>query len=285
MKQSHLWQKCVFSVASLLVVMLLAACAAVGTNGTGTSITGTLTNVNASGHAITLTVGNQTYTVNGLSDQEIAALQSQVGKTYVIQVTQNSDGSYSLTAGTNPTPGAASTPGANETPEGTSTPEAGGTSTATSGSIAFTGSVQSASSSSLTATMPDGSALTMAINAQTDQAGLNGVQLQSGQKVKIESQFSGSGFVASKIKLADAGDLADASSVDFQGVTTQAVGSNRMLHFSVGNRNFSYAIGANADLGDFAGNAGSIASGSAVKVTVQFNGTGGSITKISNASN
>lgn len=283
MGKTHLWRKIVLSVVGLVLMILFTACSGVGTNGPGTitSLTGTITNVNAANHTVTLSVNNQTYTIGNLSDQEIQALQGQVGKIYTIQVTQNSDGSYSITAGTNPTLSDNETPGVNETPTNDETPS----STGASGSISFVGPVQSTSSSSLVVKMPDGSTLNMAINAQSDLSDLNGAQLSAGQMVKVEAQASANGFIANSVKLADSGDQADASTVDFQGNVTQAVGSDHILHFSVGNRSFSYTIGSSADLSDFGGNAGSITNGTAVKVTVQFTGTTGSITKISSANN
>ncbi|MGH2509419.1 MAG: hypothetical protein ACRDHZ_18735, partial [Ktedonobacteraceae bacterium] len=64
--------------------------------------------------------------------------------------------------------------------------------------------------------------------------------------------------------------------------TTQAVGSDNVLHFRVGSQNYSYTISATTELDDFNGNAHNIASGTPVKVEVQFTGTTGSITKVSN---
>jgi hypothetical protein len=289
--KSHLVRKIVVTTISLVLLILLTACAGVGTNANGsvTSITGTITGVSTSNNSVTLSVGGTSYTVNGLSTQEVQALQSQTGKTYTVQVTQNSDGSYSITVGTNPTPAANETPGVNETPEPSETPGStetpNSTETANStGSFTLVGPVQSASSSSLTVTMPDGTALNIAINAQTDQSDLNGAQLNAGQKVKVDVTGTSSGLSADKIKLADSGDQADANTIEFKGATTQAVGSDHMLHFNVGNHSFSYAIGSSANLGDFNGNASSIASGTPVKVKVQFNGTTGTIIKVSNNS-
>ncbi len=285
MTKTHLWRSFVLSALGVLLLILFTACAGIGTNGSITSITGTITGVDAAHHSVTLDVGGQSYTVSGLSDQEVQTLQSQVGKKYTIQVTQNSDGSFSLTVGTNPTLSPNGTPGVNEPPEGTETPETGETPSATNGadSISFTGPVQSASSGSLTARLPDGSSLTVAINAQTNLSNLNGTQLHTGQTVKVDALASTSGFVAEKIKLADAGDQADGNTVDFKGHATQAVGSDHILHLTVGDRTFSYAISSNADLSDFGGHAGAIASGTPIKVKVQFSGTTGSVIKISNA--
>lgn len=272
MTKLQLWRKFVFGVIGLVLLVMFTACSGVGTNGTINGITGTITAVDAANHTVTVSVNGQSYTIGGLSDQEIQALQGQTGKVYHLQVTQNSDGSYSITAGTNPTLATNETPGVDETPSATEPPSAG--------SISFTGTVQSASSSSLAVTLPDGStSITMAINAQTDQSDLNGTQLHNGQLVKVDANASGNGFVATKIKTADSSD----NTVDFQGTTTQAVGSDNVLHFSVGSQSFSYAISSSADLGDFGGHASSIASGAAVKVKVQFTGSTGSVVKVSNA--
>lgn len=285
MTKTHLWRTFALSALGLMLLILFTACAGVGTNGSITSITGTITSVNAANRSVTLNVNGQSYTVSGLSDQEVQTLQSQVGKQYTIQVTQNSDGSFSLTVGTNPTLSPSGTPGVNEPPEATDTPEASETPSVTNRteSISFIGPVQSSSSGSLTARLPDGSSLTMTVNAQTDLSSLNGARLNAGQTVKVDALASASGFVAEKIKLADAGDQANANTVDFKGHTTQAVGSDRVLRFTVGNRIFSYAISSSADLSDFGGNAGAITNGSAVEVKVQFTGTTGSVIKVSNA--
>jgi hypothetical protein len=281
-------RKIVFTVASLVLLILLTACAGVGTNANGsiTSVTGTITAVSAANHSMTLSVGGTSYTVNGLSDQEVQALQGHIGQTYTVQVTQNSDGSYTLTVGTNPTLAANETPGVNETPEASETPGANETPNATetgnaTGSFTIIALAQNVSSSSVTVTLPDGAALTAAITSQTDISGLNGT-LSNGQKVKVEADASTSGFTSTKISAADSSD--DANSAELVGVTTQAVGSDHVLHFTVGSHAFNYAISSSADVGDFNNNASSIASGTPVKVTIQFSGTTGSIVKISNNS-
>ena len=280
----HLLRKLILTVASLVLLIMFTACAGVGTNANGTattSITGTITSVNATNHSVTLSVSGQAYTVNGLSDQEALALQGQIGKTYTIQVTQNSDSSYSITVGTNPTQANNATPGINGTPEATETPSS--TETASSnGSFTLIGSVQSVNSSNLTVTMPDGTALSIAISAQTDQSELNGAQLSVEQKIKVDVTGDANGLTADKLKIPDAGDLASASTIEFKGTTTQTVGSDQMLHFIVGNHSFGYPINSSTDLGDFNNSASNITSGTAVKVTVQFNGTTGSVTKVSN---
>jgi hypothetical protein len=284
MTTTHLWRNIVRSAFGLILLVLMTACAGVGgLNGTTvTSITGTITNVDAANHSITLAVSGQNYTISGLSDQDIQTLQAQKGKTYTVHVTQNSDGSFSITVGTNPTLAPNETPGVNEGPEGTETPETPSASSQAD-SISFTGPVQNASSSSLTATLPDGSALTVAINAQSDLSGLSGAQLHTGQSVKVDALASAHGFVAEKIKLADAGDQSDAQTVDFKGHASGPIGADKILHFSVGSQLFSYILGSTVDLSDFGGNASAVSSGTAIKVTVLFNGKTGSVSKISNA--
>jgi hypothetical protein len=272
--KSPLLKKFVFSVVSLVIMILFAACAGVGTPGTTITLSGSITKVDTANHSVTITSNGQPYTVTGLTDQEVQALNAQIGKVYTIHVTQNSDGSYTLTTGTEPTPGA-------ETPEPNETPS---TSTGV-GSISFTGPVQSASASSLTVKLPDNSTITMGINASTDQGDLNGAQLSNGQLVNIKASANADGsFTATKIKRADSSDSSN-NTVDFQGQTTQAVGSDNVLNFKVGNKSYSYTISSTAKLDDFGGNAHSIASGAAVKVEVTFTGTTGSVTKVSNASN
>ncbi|HEX7735147.1 MAG TPA: hypothetical protein VF458_09790 [Ktedonobacteraceae bacterium] len=279
--KSHALRKLFFTVASILMLVLFTACAGVGTNANGTiTITGTITKVDPPNHSVTLNVGGQNYTINGLSDQDIQALQSQQGKTYTVVVTKNSDGSYNINAGTNPTPAPNQTPGVSETPEPSETPN--GTEPASSNaSISLVATAQNVSGSSLSVTLPDNTQLTIAITAQTDKSDLNGAQVSNGQKIKVDANASSSGFTATKIKLADASD--DTNAFEFKGTTTQAVGSDHILHVKVGNQTFSYALGSSADLGDFNNNASSINSGAQVKVKVQFNGSAGTITKVSNA--
>lgn len=275
---SHLLHKMVLSIVGLLLLILFTACSGVGSNGNTTvnSLTGTITSVNASAHSVTISVNGQSYTINGLTDQEVQELQNQVGKMYTIHVTQNSDGSYTITTGTQPTPGNEQTPEASETPnaEGTPSPNATGE------SISFTGPIQSVSNNtSLTVKLPDGSTLTAVINSQTDQSDLNGAQLSVGQTVKVEANATSTGFVAIKIKTSDNSN--DANTVDYVGKTTQTVGSDNLLRFTVGNLNLSFATNANTQVKDFA-NLQAIQSGTLVKVEVQFNGTTGTVTKVSN---
>jgi len=265
-------------IAILALMALFTACAGVGTNGANgnQTVSGSVVSVNPQNHSVTLKINEQQQTISGLSDQEIALLQGQAGKMYSIQVTQNSDGSYEIVTGTNPTedntPETGNTPSTNDTPA-TNEP----------GSISFTGTVQSVSTNSIVVSMPNGQSLPMNIvNGQTDESDFNGQQITKGQLIQVEATANTDGsFLATTLKQADSAD----NVVDFQGVTTGAVGSDHVIHFAVGNKGFSYAIGYNADLGDFNGNAQSIGNNASVKVEVTFNGATGSVTKVSNANN
>jgi Domain of unknown function (DUF5666) len=274
MKQ-HIMRHFVMGIAILALMALFTACAGVGTNGANGNLTisGSVISVNPQNHSVTLNINGQQKTISGLTDQEVSLLQGQVSKVYSIQVTQNSDGSYEIVTGTNPTE--------DNTPETTNTNETPATNEP--GSISFTGTVQSVSASSIVVSMPDGQSLTMSIvNGQTDESDFNGQQITKGQLIQVEATANTDGsFLATKLKQADSSD----NVVDFQGVTTSAVGADHVIHFAVGNKGFSYAIGSNADLGDFNGNAQSIVNNASVKVEVTFNGTTGSVTKVSNANN
>jgi len=262
----------VVGIAALVVMVLFTACAGVGTTPGGTTtFSGSVVSVNAQNHSVTLSVNGQNQTISGLTDQEIALLQNQVGKVYAIQVTQNSDSSYSIVTGTNVTPEANETPSNNETPSSVNEP----------GSIEFIGNVTSSSNSNLVVGMPNGLSLSMSTNAQTDLKDFNNVLPGANTHVKVQATANTDGsFTATKIGNVDSSD--DASIVTFKGVTTSAVSSDHMIRFSVGNKSFSYAIASTADLGDFNNSAQSIGNSASVKVTVQFNGNTGTVIKVSN---
>jgi hypothetical protein len=265
----------VVGVATLVVMIMFTACAGVGTtssNGlTNLTFSGSVVSVNAANHSVTLNVNGQTKTIKNIPDNVISNLQNQVGKFYAIQVNQNSDGSYSIQSGTNVTPEANETPDSNQT-----------SSVNEPGSIDFIGSVQSANSASIVVKMPDSSTLSLVVNGQTDLSKFNGSLPNVGQAVKVSATASNGNFTASELKPADSGDLQDQNTVTFQGVTTRTVGSDRVIHFAVGNRNFSFPIISTAELKDFNGNVQSIANATPVKVNVQFNGTSGTALDVSN---
>ena len=266
----------VMGIAALVLMIMFTACAGVGTtnsNGlTNLTLSGSVVSVDATNHTVTLSVNGQTRTIKNIPDNVISNLQGQVGKFYAIQVTQNSDGSYNIQSGTNVTPEANETPNSNET-----------SSVNEPGSIDFIGNVQSVSSSNIVVKMADGSTLSMSIvSGQTDLSKFNGAQPSVGQLIKVSATANNGSFTATELKPTDSSDLQDQNKVTIQGVTTQAVGSDRVIHFTVGNRSFSYPIVSTAELKDFNGNAQSIVNGTPVKVTVQFNGASGSALDVSN---
>ena len=92
--------------------------------------------------------------------------------------------------------------------------------------------------------------------------------------------------MAAKLKTTDQGDLSDPTklnTVDYQGVTSSAVGSDRVIHFAVGNKSYSFTIGSTADLSDFNNNAQAIQTNQMVKVEVLFNGSTATVTKVSSS--
>ena len=264
----------VVGIAALVLMIMFTACAGVGTtNGNGlTNLTfsGSVVSVDAAHHSVTLNVNGQTKTINNIPDNVISNMQNQLGKFYAIKVTQNSDGTYSIQSGTNVTPEANETPDHNQT-----------ASVNQPGSINFIGSVQSANRANIVVKLPDSSTLNLVVNGQTDLSKFNGSLPNTGQIVKVSATASNGSFIATELKPTDSGDLQNQNTVTFQGVTTQAVGSDRVIHFTVGNRSFSYPIVSTADLKDFNGNAQSIANATSVKVKVQFNGISGTAIDVS----
>ncbi|HLX38886.1 MAG TPA: DUF5666 domain-containing protein [Ktedonobacteraceae bacterium] len=284
--KNHRVQTIVLGIIGVVLMVLFSACSGVsGNGGPGTTyrITGQVQTTSSASHSVTLTVNGQSITITGLTDQELAALQPQVGKTYTISATQNSDGSYTISSNSTPVVTVGGTSGVE-----TDTPEANQTPTGSvQGSIQFIGKVQSVNSNSITVAMPDGTNVTMSIvNGQTDTSDFNGALPANGQLIKVEANANTDGsYTATTLGTTDSGDLQDQNVVTLQGMTTSAVGSDNVLHFTVGNKSYSFAIGSGADLGDFNNNAQSITSNQAVKVDVTFQGSTGTITQVSNASN
>lgn len=287
-------QTIVLGIFGIVLMVLFSACAGVsGSGGPGTSykITGQVQTTSSASHSVTLTVNGQSITITGLTNQELAALQPQVSKTYTIVATQNSDGSYTISSNSTPVVTVGGTTGIEtDTPEAnqTQTPDANSTPTGSvQGSIQFIGKVQSVSSSSITVAMPDGANVTMSIvNGQTDMSDFNGALPGNGQLIKAEANANTDGsYTATKLGVTDSGDVQNQNVVTFQGMTTSAVGADNIIHFTVGSKSYSYSIGSGADLGDFNNSAQSIGNSQAVKVEVTFQGTTGSVTKVSNASN
>ena len=279
----------VVCAVSLLFMALFAACAgvAVPTTNSPVTVTGTIKSVNTANGSITLTVNGQDVTINGLSSAQASQLQSQVGKAYTITAVQNSDGSYTISTGSNSitiavgTPEGIQTPGANETPGGT---ESAGNPQA--GTISFIGKVQSVNGNSIVVSLPNGSTLYMGIvNGQTDLSAFNNAPPAAGTLIKVDANANTDGsFTATKLGQTLQSDLSaqiKLNTVDFKGTTTSAVGADRVIHFMVGKKSYSYTIGSTADLGDFNNNAQGIQANQPVKVEVLFSGSNGSVTKVS----
>jgi Domain of unknown function (DUF5666) len=247
-------------------------------------VTGSITSVDTTNNTVTLNAGGQTVTVKGLTSQQVAALQPQVGKVYTISVTQNTDGTYNINSGTEPT-NDEGTPGVTEGVE-TQTPEVNNTETTNvnePGSIQFKGKVQQVASNSVVVSMPSGQNLTMSIvSGITDLGDFDNALPTMGQMVKVKSVANNDGsFTATKLNTADPTD-SDQNVVQYQGVTTSGVGSDHVIHFKVGNQSFSFTIGTNADLHDFNNNAQSIGRNQSVKIEVMFQANNGTVQKVGN---
>jgi hypothetical protein len=271
----------IVGICSLFIVVLLSACQGVvsssggystGTTTAGTpSISGQIQAVNTQAHSVTLLINGQQITVGGLTDQQIAALQSQVGKVYAFQATQSGNNSYTINQNTQP-----------QEENSTVSSQSG---TPVQGSIEFAGKVQSVNNNTATVSTPNGQNLTINIvTGQTDTSDMNGTPLSAGQIVKVKAMTNQNGnFVASKIGIDKPEDQQqDMSTVQYQGVTTSAVGTNNQISFKVGNNSYSFPIASGADLKDFNNNAQSINNNVQVQVKVAFNGTNGTAVKISN---
>ena len=282
MKTSIL-RKMVVSIAVLVVMILFSACAGVGSNGQQT-LSGSIVSVNASTHTVVLNVNGQQDTITNVPDNVIQLLQGQVGKMYGIQVTQNSDGSFSIVGGTNVTSeNNQGTPETNETPNSneTSTPETG---TPAQGTIKFNGNVQSSGTNSLVVSLPGGGTISLSTNGSTDLGDFNNSLPAVNKQVKVTAIANTDGsYTATKISNADSSSD-DLNTITFQGVTTAAVGSDNVIHFNVGTKSYSFIIPSTADLTAFHGNAQSIQSGTQVQVQVQYNGSTPTVIKVGMAS-
>jgi hypothetical protein len=174
------------------------------------------------------------------------------------------------TSGTTPTtaPATLVTPTAT-TPPSTATPTSPSVAFKPGG-ISFIGPVKSITASSLVMSAPNGQTYTMAINAQTDRSAYGGGLPTVGSSVDMDSAVNPDGsLTATILKPAQPGDP-DLHNIAFTGVTTSAVGADRVLHFTVGTKSYTYTIPPTADLSDFGGNAQSIGINVPVKVKVQY---------------
>ena len=138
------------------------------------------------------------------------------------------------------------------------------------GGISFIGPVKSITSSSLVMSAPNGKTYTMAITAQTDRSAFGGSLPTVGTSVDMDSAANPDGsFIATILKPAQPGDP-DLANIAYTGITTSAVGADRVLHFTVGVKSYTFTIPTTADLSDFNGNAQAIGINISVKVKVQY---------------
>src|SRR5579884_2668578 len=93
-------QRLAIGIVGIVFLVVITACAGVSS---AQNLSGSLISVDAQHHSVTLNANGRMYSINGLSDQEVALLQGQIGKisSVSIQATQNSDGSYTIAAGQN----------------------------------------------------------------------------------------------------------------------------------------------------------------------------------------
>jgi Domain of unknown function (DUF5666) len=288
MKQQQLLRGIATGIAGLVLLIVVTACTGTipgvsNTSGKTLKITGTITAVDATNNTVTLNAGGQTVTVKGLTPQQVAALKPQLGKVYTISATQNTDGTYAINSGTEPTNNEA-TPGVTQGIE-MQTPQANSIQTTTvnePGSIQFKGKVQQVSNNSIVVNMPSGQNLMMRIvSGLTDLRDFNNALPTMGQLVKVKSaaNTNDGSFSAARVSSADPTD-SDLNEVQYQGVTTSAVGPDHIIHFKIGNQSFSFPIDPNADIHDF-DNAQSIGSNRAVKLQVIFQGNSGTVQRVS----
>ncbi|GAC1427296.1 MAG: hypothetical protein PVS3B3_18550 [Ktedonobacteraceae bacterium] len=138
------------------------------------------------------------------------------------------------------------------------------------GGISFIGPVKSITSNSLVMSAPNGQTVTMAITAQTDRSAFGGSLPTVGTSVNMDSVDNPDGsFTATILKPAVPGDP-DLNVIAYTGITTSAVGADRVLHFTAGVKSYTFTLPATAVLSDFGGNAQAIGNNASVKVKVQF---------------
>ena len=138
------------------------------------------------------------------------------------------------------------------------------------GGISFIGPVKSVTSSSLVMSAPNGQTYTMVITAQTDRTAFGGSLPTVGVSVDMDSTLNPDGsLTATILKPAQPGDP-DLNNIAYTGITTSAVGADRVLHFTAGIKSYTFTLPATAVLTDFGGNAQAIGINMSVKVKVQY---------------
>lgn len=157
------------------------------------------------------------------------------------------------------------TPTATQPPVSTNTPAA-----FKAGGISFIGPVKSITSTSLVMSAPNGHTFTLAITAQTDRSAFGGNLPAVGASVDMDSTINPDGsLTATILKPAQPGDP-DLNVIAYTGITTSAVGADRVLHFTAGVTSYTFTIPATAVLTDYNGNAQAIGINASVKVKVSY---------------
>lgn len=269
-------------------MVFFAACSGVATTTNGAQqITGKLVSVDQASQSATFLYNGQQVTVNQLTSDQINTLKPLVGKTVTVQVMKTGDTTYNISVGTNIQVSDTSVTTTSTTTTTNNSQPTTTTANVAPGTIDFIGKVQSINASSITVTMPNGQAIQMAINTFTkrDNDLLPG-QPTVGQLVKIDGYTNTDGSLTAKsldvVKPDDQADTIKMNTVDFKGVTTSTVGTDNVLHFSVGNKSYSYTMNSMTRFKDFV-NQQSIAANQPVKVEVLFNnGSNGTVTKVEN---
>jgi hypothetical protein len=138
------------------------------------------------------------------------------------------------------------------------------------GGISFIGQVKSITSSSLVMSAPNGQTYTMTITAQTNRFAFGGSLPAVGTSVDMDSTINQNGsLTATILKPAQPGDP-DLNNIAYTGITTSAVGADRVLHFTAGVKSYTFTIPSTANLSDFGGNAQAISVNMPVKVKVAY---------------
>lgn len=189
------------------------------------------------------------------------------------------------TGSTGTTPTAAATTQTQVTPTATqaaATPTQAPSVAFKAGGISFIGTAKSVSSSSLMMSAPNGETFTLKITPQTDRSGYGGGLPTVGSSVDMDSAANPDGsYSATILKPARAGDP-DVNVIAYTGITTSAVGANRVIHMVAGLKSYTFTISPTADLSDFSGNAQAIGNNVSVKVKVQYNGSATTVVSVGN---
>jgi hypothetical protein len=138
------------------------------------------------------------------------------------------------------------------------------------GGISFIGPVVSITSTSLVMSAPNGQKYTMAISPQTDRSAFGGSLPTVGALVDLDSTINPDGSLTATILKPGLTTDADLHNIAYTGITTSAVGADRLLHFTAGTKSYTFTIPATADLSDFGGNAQAIVINTSVKVKVAY---------------